>query len=173
MSDLTPERHLALVLAVGLYSGSFNPENNPAEVTTTAGLFWGFLTAPVALSLAAGPVVDQTTGRASNNPGGTSMVAIQDNQKFPLIVSALDAKGDPTTTPTDVTFTSSDTTIVSISAPDANGVTWGVGGNPGSATITGDWPDSPVGDLKGTLAVDVTAGPAASLAISAGSPVAQ
>lgn len=101
------------------------------------------------------------------------MVAIKDTEKFKLTVQALDAKGNAVAPPTDVTFTSSDTNVVTISDPDANGDRWGVAGNPGSAVVTGDWPDSPHGDLQGTLAVDVTVGDAASLVVGAGDVVAQ
>lgn len=101
------------------------------------------------------------------------MVAIKDTEKFKLTVQALDAKGNAVTAPTDVTFTSSDTNVLTISDPDTNGDRWGVGGNPGSAVITGDWPDSPHGDLQGTLAVDVTTSDAASLVVEAGDAVPQ
>lgn len=173
-ADLTAERHLALVLAAQIHQDSFATENYDAQrVVTTANVFWGFLAAPISILVNAGRVVDQTTGKASDNPGGTGMVAIKDTEKFALSVKAFDAKGNEVTAPTDVAFTSSDTTIVSISAPDTNGVTWAVAGNPGSVVVTGDWPDSPLGDMKGTLAVDVTVGTAASLAVEAGDVVAQ
>jgi hypothetical protein len=167
--DLTTERHAALMLAVDLHQGVFAQQDfNSAYVVATADLFWEFLTAPVALLIAAGRVVDQTTGRPSTNPGGVSMVAIKDSEKFQLSVQAFDAKGNEVQAPTDVTFTSSDTTILTITDPDASGAVWAVAGNPGSATVTGDWPDSPHGDLQGTLAVDVTTGDAASLVVNAG-----
>lgn len=54
-----------------------------------------------------------------------------------------------------------------------DGVRWAVAGTPGSTVITADWPDSPSGDLPGTLAVDVTAGDATSLVVTAGAPVPQ
>lgn len=97
---------------------------------------------------------------------------MKDTEKAQLTVTAEDAKGQVTATPGDVTFTSSDESVVTIST-DADGTIWAVAGNPGSAVITGDWPDSPAGDLQGTLAVDVTAGDAVSLTITAGTPVAQ
>lgn len=172
MPDLTDDRRAALWLAVELHRDSFMG-GAATEIVATADAFWEFLTAPVSLLIIAGPVVDQTTGRPTGNPGGTDMAPVKDSDKFPLLVTALDSKQNPTTAPTDVTFSSSDTTVVTISDPDANGVKWAIAGQPGSAVITGDWPDSPHGDLQGTLAVDVTAGDAATLVITAGDPVPQ
>lgn len=174
MGDLSPERHLALVLAAQIHQDTFATENYDAQrVVTTANAFWGFLAAPVSLLVTAGRVVDQTTGQPSDNPGGSGMVAIKDSERFKLVVKALDAKGNETTAPTDVTFTAADTTVASISDPDTNGDRWVVAGQPGSTVVTGDWPDSPLGDLQGTLAVDVTVGDAASLVVEAGDVVAQ
>lgn len=174
MVDLTADRQAALVLAVEIHQASFADEgHDPQMVVDTANAFWGYLTAAVALLVTARRVVDQTTGKPSTNPGGTGMVAIKDSEKFELSVQALDAKGNQVQAPTDVTFTSADTSVVSISDPDANGAVWAVAGNPGSTTIDADWPDSPVGDLHGTLAVDVTVGDAASLVVQAGDPVPQ
>lgn len=174
MTDLSTERLTALTLAARVHQVGFLVSGaDPTRVTGTAEVFWGFLTGPVTLTVTAGPGVDQTTGKPTGNPGGTSMVAIKDSEKFEISLSALDAKGQITTPPTDATLTSSDDTILTVTAADANGQRWGVGGNPGSVVVTAEWPDSPSGDLKGTLAVDVTAGAATSLLVSAGTPVPQ
>jgi len=97
---------------------------------------------------------------------------MKDTEKAPITVTAEDAKGQVTASVTDVTFTSADPTIATITT-DPDGTVWVVAGNPGSTVITADWPDSPGGDLQGTLAVDVTAGDATSLTITTGAPVAQ
>jgi len=166
--DLTAERLAALGLAVESHRESFAAENyDPQRVVRTADAYWEFLTAPVSILIIAGPVLDQGTGGKSDNPGGSGMVAIKDTQKFPLTVKAFDAKGNEVQAPTDVTYSVDNTDVASIVNDDA-GAPWVVAGNPGSAVVTGDWPDSPHGDLQGTLAVDVTTGDAASLSIEAG-----
>lgn len=97
---------------------------------------------------------------------------MKDTGKFPITITAEDAKLQPTTAGTDITFTSADTNIATITT-DPDGTVWVVAGLPGSTVITADWPDSPGGDIQGTLAVDVTAGDATSLVITAGAEVPQ
>jgi hypothetical protein len=173
MRDLSVERESALAYAVELHRTRFQRCDSP-DVLKTADKFFEWLTAPIFLTVVAGPAVDQTTGKLTgNNPGGDSMAAYKDTAKFMLTVIARDAKQQITDTPSDVTFTSADTSIVAITGPDENGTVWGVCGFPGSTVITGDWPTSPLGDLQGTLAVDVTAGDAASLEVVAGPAVPQ
>jgi hypothetical protein len=171
MTDYSGERVDALAYAVELRKHDIEPSIQ--RVLRDANGMFRWLTAPIRLVLTAGPALDQTTGNPSGNEGGTTMVAIKDTEKFELTVTAEDAKGQVTAPPTDVTYTPADTTVISITGPDADGKTWGVGGVPGSTVITADWPDSPSGDLQGTLAVDVSAGDATSLVIAAGDPVPQ
>lgn len=174
VSTMSDERAFALNLATQLHLNWYLAEGgDPHKVTATATVLWAWLTGPVKLVITAGPTIDQTTGQPTGKPGGTIMASLKDSQKFELTVGAEDAKNQATTPPTDVTYTSADTTIITITGPDADGKTWAVAGNPGSTVITGDWPDSPTGDVQGTIAVDVTAGDATSLSITAGTPVAQ
>lgn len=170
--DLTIPRRIALQHAVDLHRNDFDPGDGPL-VLVTANTLFGWLTGPITLVVTAGPAVDQTTGKFTGNSGGTNMVALKDTEKFELTVTAEDAKGQVTAGPTDVTFTAADTAVLTITGPDADGKTWGIAGNPGSTVLTADWPDSPSGDIQGTLAVDVTVGDAVSLVIAAGAPVAQ
>jgi hypothetical protein len=172
VNDLTVERATALALAVQLHQTEYLAEGgDPHKVTATASVLWDFLTGPVALLITAGPGADQTTGKPTGNPGGTSMVALKDNEKVQLTVTALDAKGQVTASGADVTFTSSDETVLTITNDDTG--VWAVAGNPGSAVVTADWPDSPAGDIQGTEAFDVTAGDATSLVVTSGDPVPQ
>jgi|SRR5581483_1231228 len=170
--DYSAERAASLRLAIEFHQGQWetnDPAGNQTSVLGTANVFYGYLTGAVRIGLTLGSRVDQTTGRITGDPGGNTM---KDTEKVQLTVTAEDAKGQVTAGPSDLTFTSSDETVVTIST-DADGTMWAVAGNPGSAVITADWPDSPSGDLTGTLAVDVTTGDATSLVISAGGPVAQ
>lgn len=174
VGDTSTERYTALEAARSLYEGRWDADRpQDAELLGTATAIYYWLTGPVQITVTAGPIVDQLTGNQSGNPGGTGMVAMKDSEKFELTVAAEDAKGQVTAGPTDVTFTVADTNVVSISGPDADGKTWAVAELPGSTVITADWPDSPGGDISGTLAVDVSAGTATSLVIGAGTPVPQ
>lgn len=168
MSDTTNERALALTQTTALYTGRFTggkAHNDQFLETATAQYRW--LTGPVALEITLGPAVDQDTGKSTGNEGDT----LKDSEKALLAANAVDAKGQPTSAPTSLTYTSADQTIATI-VTDADG-TWVVAGGVGSTVVTGDWPDSPSGDVQGTVAVDVTAGDAVSLSITLGTPVPQ
>jgi hypothetical protein len=168
MSDTSSERALALAQATALYAGRFTGgDSADTRFLATASAQYGWLTGPVALTITLGPAVDQATGRDTGNEGDT----LKDSEKALLNANAVDAKGQPTSAPTSLTYTSADETIATI-VTDADG-TWVVAGSPGSTVVTGDWPDSPSGDIQGTVAVDVTAGDAVSLSITLGAPVAQ
>lgn len=169
--DLTHERELALAYAVELNTPA-GAGADDGRLLATADAIFEWLTA-VDVTVTGGPEKDQTTGSYTGQPGGMNMAAYTDNGKFELTVTAKDTKGQVTASGADVTFTSGDTTIVTIEGPDADGKTWGVCGLPGSTVVTADWPDSPKGDIKGTLAVDVTAGDAASIEVTAGPEVPQ
>jgi hypothetical protein len=168
MSDTTNERALALTQTTALYAARFTGgTTHNDQFLETATAVYGWLTGPVALAITLGPAVDQTTGKPTGNQGDT----LKDNEKALLQANAVDAKGQPTAAPTSLTYTSSDETVATI-VTDADG-TWVVAGSPGSVVITGDWPDSPSGDVQGTEAVDITAGDAVSLSITLGTPVPQ
>jgi hypothetical protein len=96
---------------------------------------------------------------------------LKDSEKALLAISAVDAKGNPTSVPTDVTVTVADQTVATITQDDAGW--WVIAGSPGSTVGTGTWPSAPGGEISGTFAIDVTAGDAASLSITLGTPVAQ
>jgi|SRR6185312_3756879 hypothetical protein len=167
MPDYSNERNNALMFAVESHRNDITP-CDPRRVLRAANMYFCWLTAPIRLILGRGPAVDQTTGQPTNNEGDT----MKDTDKAQLTVTAEDAKGQVTASGADITFTSADTTVATI-VTDPDGTMWVVAGNPGSTVITADWPDSPGGDLQGTLAVDVTAGDATSLVITAGAPVPQ
>jgi hypothetical protein len=168
MSDTSNERTLALVQATALYAGRFTGgSSHDQQFTATATALYKWLTGPAALVITLGPAVDQVTGRTTGNEGDT----LKDSEKALLSANAVDAKGNPTAAPTSLAYTSADTTIATI-VTDADGP-WVVAGSPGSTVVTGDWPDSPSGDVQGTVSVDVTSGDAVSLSITLGTPVAQ
>lgn len=169
MSDTSSERALALSQTTALYAGRYTGgTKSDKQFLATASAQYGWLTGPVALTITLGPAVDQATGRITGTPGGDTL---KDSEKALLSANAVDAKGNPTSAPTSLTYTSADTTIATI-VTDADGP-WVVAGSPGSTVVTGDWPDSPSGDVQGTVSVDVTAGDAVSLSITLGAPVAQ
>lgn len=169
MSDTSNERALALVQTTALYAGRFTGgDSADTRFLTTASAQYAWLTGPVAISITLGPKVDQTTGKPTGNPEGAPL---KDTEKALLQANAVDSKGNPTSAPTSLAYTSADTSIATI-VTDADG-TWVVAGSPGSTVVTGDWPDSPSGDIQGTVSVDVTAGDAVSLNITLGTPVPQ
>jgi len=174
MRDLGPERRDALWSAAQLHDRKFHDTCCDGQaVLKTADLMFAWLTAPIYLQITFGPAVDQTTGEyTGNNTGGVNMAAYKDTDKFQLSVNAFDSKQQPTTAPTDITFTSSDTSIVNITQ-DPDGTWWGVAGTPGSVVVTVDWPSSPTGDIQGTGAVDISSGDAASIEVAFGSAVPQ
>jgi hypothetical protein len=169
MSDTSSERALALSQTTALYAGRYTGGwKADKQFLGTATALYGWLTGPVALTITLGPAVDQATGRITGTLGGDTL---KDSEKAQLNANAVDAKGQPTTAPTSLAYTSADESVATI-VTDADG-TWVVAGSPGSTVVTGDWPDSPSGDIQGTVAVDVTAGDAVSLSITLGAPVPQ
>jgi len=97
--------------------------------------------------------------------GGVMQLA--DNQQVSMTVEATDAKGFAASEAGDVvvTWDSSDGTVVSLQ-PAADGLSClAVAGSPGAALVTVS-----DGTNSGSLAVDVTSGPAASLVVNAGTP---
>lgn len=94
-------------------------------------------------------------------------VQLPDNQQVSLSVEAQDAKGFATNEAGDVvvTWNTSDASVVNLQ-PAADGLSClAVAGNPGSALVTVS-----DGANSGSLAFDVTAGPAAAIVINAGTP---
>lgn len=169
MSDTSTERVLALTQTTQLYAGRFTGgASHDQQFLATATAQYRWLTGPTELIITLGPKVDQATGQPTGNPEGETL---KDSEKALLVADAVDAKGNPTSAPTSLTYTSADESIATI-VINQDG-TWVVAGSPGSTVVTGDWPDSPSGDIQGTVAVDVTAGDAVSLKITLGTPVPQ
>jgi hypothetical protein len=113
-----------------------------------------------------GPVSEQKL----SGPGGRHMnIQLTDSQQAELQVTGADKKGFPATA-TGFAFTSSDDTVAAVTqdATDPSKALL-VAGNPGTAQVivTGD------GSVSGTLDVVVVAGPAATIAITPGTPVEQ
>jgi hypothetical protein len=169
MNDTSNERALALSQTTALYAGRYTGGSKAdKQFLATAAAQYAWLTGPVAISLTLGPRVDQTTGQPTGNAGGDTL---KDSEKALIQFSAVDAKGNPTSVPTDVTVTVADETIATVTHDDAGW--WTVAGSPGSTVGTGTWPSAPGGEISGTFAIDVTAGDAISLSITLGAPVPQ
>ena len=175
------DRQFALQQAVAYFDSMFrggllpDPFRNAFELLHVAGLFYGWLTAPVTLTVTAAPL----TYEQGPEPGpgvatiseGAGMVQLTDSQQVTLMVGEQDSRQNPVTGDT-LAWTVDDVSVVSVT-PDAVGYTaLVVAGIPGSATVTVT--DSTVSPpLVGTFQVTVVPGEASSLVISAGSPVEQ
>jgi hypothetical protein len=169
MSDTSNERALALSQTTALYAGRFTGgASHDQQFLATASAQYEWLIGPVAISVTLGPIFDQETGQPTGNAGGDTL---KDSEKALLLISAVDAKGNPTSVPTDVTVTVDDQAVATVTQDDAGW--WVIAGSPGSTVGTGTWPSAPGGQITGTFAIDVTAGDAASLSITLGTPVAQ
>lgn len=174
--DRLQKRLVALQHAVDLHRGSYKPgatsDRGIRGVIEDADVMYRWLNLgdPVRLVVTAGPPVDQATGEPTGTPQGGPM---KDTEKILFSVGAEDAKHQPTGSPADLNWASSDENVATVQTNPDTGEAWGVAGFPGSAVITATWPDSPSGAISGTFAVDVTAGDAVSLVITAGDPVPQ
>jgi hypothetical protein len=168
MRDLGAERDAALAYAVDLHRIRYQ-RCDAQDVTATADRLFTWLTAPTHLVITPGPAIDQATGKPTGGEGNP----MKDTEKSQVSIVAEDAKNQPTNLGTDIQWSSADETIATVTTDPADGSVWVVAGTPGSTVITGTWPDSPAGSISGTLAVDVTAGDAVSLSITAGAPVPQ
>lgn len=126
--------------------------------------------APVTVYIRIGLVRDQATGAPSpNQPGGTTTMQIHDNEQFDITVTAVDAKGQPTT---DAFTASSDNEAVATVVDHGDG-TFTIlnptpGGVVGSAVVT-----VTDGTNSATEAVDVIAGDAVAISIEEGPVVPQ
>lgn len=166
------DRETALLAATRLYERSFGKghccDRDLADLLDAADVFYGWLTSPVTLTLTAGPAVDQTTGQPTTTPTGVPQMQLHDNEQVDLTVDTRDAKGFET--PADITWTSSDETVVTITgADDGDSKTaTAVAGNPGSAVITVS-----DGNLSATVAIDVVPAGTATISIGEGTPVEQ
>lgn len=119
-----------------------------------------------AIRIRVGPVRKQTTGTISvTQPGGPKM-QLHDDEQVTYTLSAVDAKGF-SVVGENFSATSDDTTTVTVTEGD-EGVFLAVAGNVGSAILT--FTD---GTLTVTEAVDVVAGDAATIQVTAGAPEKQ
>lgn len=107
---------------------------------------------------------------------GITHMVLTDTQKVNLSISPVDAKGKPAKIDGVPSWTSSDETILSL-VPAADGLSAvAVAGDPGHAQVSVT-ADADLGEgvtgITGTLEVDVEAGEAVSLNITAGAPEPQ
>jgi hypothetical protein len=138
-------------------------------VLALADIFYRWLAAPVTLSMAAAPVTYEQAG----GPGvptvfreGTTVAILTDTQQVTLAVEPEDSKGEPA--PDTLTWSSSDTNVITLTvAPDTLSAL-AVAGAPGTAVVT-----VTDGTLSATDSIDVTSGPVASLVITEGTPEPQ
>jgi hypothetical protein len=160
----------ALDLAVTLHGP--DPITTPEAagvVLATANVFAKWLGNPVvSLSIRPDPwTYNQEGGQYHLTKFTGGVMQLADNQQVSMTVEATDAKGFAATEAGDVvvTWDTSDSTVVSLQ-PAADGLSClAVAGNPGAALVTVS-----DGTNSGSLAVDVTSGPAASLVVNAGTP---
>ena len=95
-------------------------------------------------------------------------LVLKDNQQVTYTATPVDAKGNPTTDPNPLAWSSSDPTVLA-ATPSADGLSCNfVAVKPGAAQV-----QVSDGTLSGTDDVTVTPGDVASLAISAGTPADQ
>lgn len=162
-----PERAVALDAAVRLLENQ-STLPSAAFVLAYANTFLGFVSG-AHLKVTADPLTYQqgnpAISQATRFKGG--VVQLTDTQQVTLTVEAEDSKGFPTSD--SLTWTSSDTTVVSLQ-PSADTMSClCVAGNPGLGcvvTVTD-------GTISATDSVDVVPGGAATLVISEGTPEEQ
>jgi len=175
------DRQLALQEAVAYFDSMFrggllpDPFRNAFELLHVAGLFYGWLTAPVMLTVTVSPL----TFEQGREPGpgvptiseGADMAQLTDTQQVTLSVAEVDSKGNPVTGDT-LAWTVDDVSVITVT-PDASGYNaLAVAGIPGVANVTVT--DSTVSPpLTGTFQLTVEPGTATSLVVSEGTPVEQ
>ena len=149
------------------------------RVLETAGRFTRFLLAHTnSLSITVSSLTFQQANPSQSHPtqytthieGDTTVmsVTLTDTEKVSLTVEPEDTKGAPTTDSTLSWSESSGGTVVTLQ-PSADGTSCEVvAGMPGTSTVT-----VTDGTLSGTEVVTVTAGPVATLVVTAGTPTAQ
>jgi hypothetical protein len=173
--DSTEIQQVALERAVALYQGEGTFPNLDARkqqidaVLEAATRFARWLGSPVMyLSIKPAPLTYvQGSDQAVITAVSGGRMELKDNQQVSLDVQEKDAKGFATNQAGDIVLTwdTSDSAVVSLQ-PAADGLTCeAVAGNPGSALVTVS-----DGTNQGSLAVDVTAGPAVAIQINAGTP---
>jgi hypothetical protein len=94
------------------------------------------------------------------------------DQQVDLSISGQDNYGNPVNITGNTSWTSSDTSIVSVTMTDSSHATAAAVGPVGSAavTVTNDVDQDGTGDFIGSLAIDVVAGNMTEIAITAGTP---
>lgn len=174
--EVEKQRNIALHLAITVWQ---NREVHApghtigGQIIATAERFFIFLTeaAPAhRLLFSIGLITDQKTGEPSPNQYHGGILTMKDTEQVDITVEAEDSKGQPTAdtlnwsmdqagTDSGATFTvSADTMTATV-----------VAGNPGTATMTATDPNG----LSGVSAVVVTAGDAATLVLTQGTPTPQ
>lgn len=141
-------------------------QDDARDVLDTAETFLAWLRGPARIQLHLGLVVDQATGHPTDTTDQGVSVQIHDNEQFTVTAEADDAKGFPTADT--VTFSSSDETVFTVVTGDDPATVTVVAGNPGSAVLT-----ATDGTLSATLAVDVVAAGAATIALTTGDVTTQ
>lgn len=167
--DTTAERHLAATLAVQQWRG---------QTVTDAGLYasassiYRFLIGPLRLHISRGPVRDQNTGDVIHHHERTHHVAtiLTDAQQVDFSVSETDSKGNPTTSST-LSWSLDDPSVGTLTVSSDTLSANFVSAAPGTANLTVTDNDDP--NVTGVEAIQVTAGPAAAITITAGTPTAQ
>lgn len=186
--DVSRERERALDAALDLYRGGAfaqivdkGPGINGAKFATdavlaTATALFRWLIGGVTFTLTRGPVVRQDTGLPTGTVPGGPVSQIHDDEQYTLSVEVDSAKGnvigdDPTTEADNLTWTvEGDEGIVSVEVSDDTRTAVVKAVDVGSVVVRIELNGT---DLAVTEAVDVVAGPAALLKVTAGVPEKQ
>jgi hypothetical protein len=94
------------------------------------------------------------------------------DQQVDLSISGEDAYGNPVTITGNTTWSSSDTSVVSVTMTDSSHAVAAAVGPVGSAsvTVTNDVNNDGTGDYIGSMAFNVVAGQMADIVVTAGTP---
>lgn len=176
MRDLTHERELALGHAVALHEGRVLAADEAGRVVRlTATALYDWLVGPASLQIIIGPVRDADGQPITTNGRNPVQLRITDPQGRPyevdFTVIVRDAVGneitdDPGTTTDDITWSldSGEDVIDTVVTADTRMLT------ATAAAIGSSVVRVSLGELTGTVAVDVIPGDAAELAIVEGTP---
>lgn len=126
-----------------------------------------------------GPVTAKQQQPVPGPPGSPAtgeedvIMQITADQQVPLSITGEDSYGNPVTITGDTSWSSSDTSIVSVTMDDPSHGTAAAVGPVGSAvvTVTNDVNNDGTGDYFGSLAIDVVAGVMTEITVIAGTPV--
>lgn len=174
--EASRQRNVALQLAIDVWQDRevHGPGHTiGGQIIETAERFFEFLMKPApahTLLFSIGLITDAETGEPSPNQYHGGILTMKDTEQVDITVEAEDTKGQPTADT--LTWTMDDAGQATGAAFNVSADTMTatvVAGNPGTATMTATDPNG----LSGVSAVVVTAGDAATLVLTQGTPTPQ